>query len=166
MAPAPAAVTLVSGGAEADAALMQSAQKYLADKGVSACLSHLLTETLLARPADPLQFLVDVLTFADPALAEQDKNGLSAYRRQRLRSVFLCIDKNDSGQVEFSEIQAHINKSNTQVLSTEDLQEIFKDLDTSGDNEISIAEFYTFFARAFSKCSNADFDTITKEMMD
>jgi len=117
------------------------------------------------KPKDPVQFLIDSLSFGDAKLAVQDKNGLSGYRRARLLEVFRQMDNDRSGYVDFKEIQAHSSKYGGQALTEAELREVFRDFDVSGDNQVSEEEFLVFFGRSVSHVSNEDFDQMVSEML-
>jgi|AntAceMinimDraft_12_1070368.scaffolds.fasta_scaffold181138_1 Ca2+-binding EF-hand superfamily protein len=53
-----------------------------------------------------------------------------------------------------------------QALTEEELREVFRDFDTSGDHQIDSAEFLAFFSRSVKALSNAEFDIMAAEMMD
>ena len=54
----------------------------------------------------------------------------------------------------------------SQALTDDELKDIFKDFDMSGDNAISPAEFKLFFARALRHVSNAEFEASMQSMVE
>jgi len=149
-----------------ESSIQKADERYLAKHNVKDLMAQLLKDLITNKPKDPVQFLVDALSFEDPEMAQQDKYGLSRYRKKRLLEIFAQMDKNNSGQVEFKEVQAHSSKYGGTALSETELMEVFRDFDTSGDNMISQEEFLLFFSRAVSNMDNAEFDALVMEMLD
>eukprot|EP00899_Mesostigma_viride_P029050 jgi/Mesvir1/932/Mv17490-RA.1 len=146
-----------------EAELQKDAEEYLTKHKVDELLSGMMRELLTERPQDPLQYLIDTLTLSNKAEAKQDATGLSAYRRSKLERIFKKMDKNNSGSVNFRELEEHAAKYG-QVLSTEELRGIFREFDTSKDNLVSKHEFFAFFAKVTGTCNNAEFDALVQQM--
>ncbi|GAQ88502.1 hypothetical protein KFL_004340090 [Klebsormidium nitens] len=147
--------------------LQATAETYLTEYRVNDLLTWLLRELLVHQPAEPIQFMVDLMTFpGDPSRATQDGRGLSEYRKSKLLALFHQMDKDDSGSVEFKEIYAHSSKYGGMALTPEELKAVFQDFDTSGDSKVTVDEFLTFFSRTLVQCSNEEFDEMMKEMLD
>lgn len=64
------------------------------------------------------------------------------------------------------EIKEHSAKYGGQALTEEELREVFRDFDTSGDHQIDKEEFLAFFSRSVKALSNAEFETMVGEMTD
>lgn len=60
---------------------------------IKGLMQGLMTEVVTLQPKDPMQYLVDVLSFDNKADAVQDKHGLSAFRQRKLLEVFKGMDK-------------------------------------------------------------------------
>lgn len=128
-------------------------------------MAGMLKEIITTKPKDPVQYMVDYLVM-DVNDATQDKYGLSKYRRGKLIDIFNLMDKNGSGAVDYKEIKEHSAKYGGQALTEEELREVFRDFDTSGDHQIDKEEFLAFFSRSVKALSNSEFDTMVGEMMD
>lgn len=128
-------------------------------------MAGVLKEIITNKPADPLQYMVDYMVM-DVNEAKQDKYGLSQYRRGKLLDIFNVMDKNRSGAVDYKEIKEHSAKYGGQALTEEELREVFRDFDTSGDHQIDKEEFLAFFSRSVKALSNKEFDSMVGEMMD
>mmetsp|Transcript_38362 Transcript_38362/g.53256 ORF Transcript_38362/g.53256 Transcript_38362/m.53256 type:complete len:161 (-) Transcript_38362:241-723(-) len=157
-------VVLLPGAVEDS--IKQADKTYLEKHHVKALMHQLLTDIVVQKPVDPIQYLVDVLSFDDPNDAKQDKFGLSIFRRRKLYDIFKQMDKNENGSVDFSEIQAHTSRYGGNALTKEEMEEIFKDFDSTGDRKITVEEFMQFFARAVSQMDNEEFDKMVGEMTD
>ena len=55
-------------------------------------MGQLWTVIVTTKPADPIQYMTDVLSL-DEEFAKQDEHGLSLYRRNKLAKVFGQMDK-------------------------------------------------------------------------
>lgn len=150
----------------AEQPIKEADQKYLEKHKIKDLMAFLLKEIITTKPKDPIQFLVDALSFEDPEMATQDKYGLSAYRKRRLLEIFHQMDKNRSGYVSYKEVQAHSSKYGGQALTESELREVFRDFDQTGDNKISEEEFLLFFSRAVQSMDNSEFDNLVMEMLD
>jgi hypothetical protein len=64
------------------------------------------------------------------------------------------------------EIKEHSAKYGGQALTEEELREVFRDFDTSGDHQIDKEEFLAFFSRSVKVLSNKEFEVMVGEMMD
>lgn len=125
----------------------------------------MLKEIIISKPVDPLQYMLDYMVMGVND-AKQDKYGLSKYRRGKLLDIFNVMDKNGSGAVDYKEIKEHSAKFGGQALMEEELREVFRDFDTSGDHQIDKDEFLAFFSRSVKALSNKEFDAMVGEMMD
>uniref|UniRef100_A0A7S0SFB3 EF-hand domain-containing protein n=1 Tax=Mantoniella antarctica TaxID=81844 RepID=A0A7S0SFB3_9CHLO len=145
--------------------LLLSDQEYLVTHNIQDLMAGMLREIVVTKPMDPIQYMVDHMVLGAEQ-ATQDALGLSHYRRSKLMAIFGQMDKNGSGAVDFKEIKAHSSKNGGQALTEEELREVFRDFDTSGDHQIDSAEFLAFFSRSVKALSNAEFDIMAAEMMD
>ena len=129
-------------------------------------LETLLTAMIKTKPERPIQFLIDSLTFDDPDDAIQDSaTGLNRYRLKKLTEVFRNMDKDESGNIDFAEMKAYGSKFGLAALSEEELKDIFREFDASGDHKVSLGEFVLFFSRTLKEVEQEEFDNTIKSML-
>ena len=129
-------------------------------------LETLLTAMIKTKPERPIQFLIDSLTFDDPDDAIQDSaTGLNRYRLKKLTEVFRNMDKDESGNIDFTEMKAYGSKFGLAALSEEELKDIFREFDASGDHKVSLGEFVLFFSRTLKEVEQEEFDNTIKSML-
>mmetsp|Transcript_25719 Transcript_25719/g.55862 ORF Transcript_25719/g.55862 Transcript_25719/m.55862 type:complete len:161 (-) Transcript_25719:174-656(-) len=157
------------GGVILPGAVEQSIKKadaeYLEKHNIKELMQKLMTDIVIGKPTDPIQYITDVLSL-DEEFAKQDEFGLSLYRRNKLAAIFKQMDKNDNGTVDFQEVHSHCARYGGNALTEDEIKEIFVDFDTSGDKKISRKEFLQFFARAVYLLDNTQFDAMIAEMLD
>ncbi|GHP05988.1 hypothetical protein PPROV_000473500 [Pycnococcus provasolii] len=148
-----------------DASIKDSNMEYLSSHNIQEKIANMYERLVVTKPLLPIQYMVDFLSFEDKEQALQDEYGLSEWRQGWLNRVFEKIDVDNSGQIDFKEIADFTSKYGSTAMNEEQLKEIFKDFDTSGDNFINPHEFKVFFARALRNVSNADFEKSMKDLI-
>ena len=66
----------------------------------------------------------------------------------------------------YQDVQLFTSRYGGQVLTQDELKEIFTDFDQSEDNSITKDEFYLFFSKVSLRQKNAEFDQMVEEMLD
>ena len=133
---------------------------------INSMLETLLTAMIKTKPERPFQYLIDSLTFDDPDDAIQDSaTGLNRYRLKKLTEVFRNMDKDESGNIDFAEMKAYGSKFGLAALSEEELKDIFREFDASGDHKVSLGEFVLFFSRTLKEVEQEEFDNTIKSML-
>ncbi|XP_075265100.1 uncharacterized protein LOC142357343 [Convolutriloba macropyga] len=140
---------------------------YLEKHGIDKIFEDVLQRLLMTKPKDHMQYIIDLMTFSNPDDATQDpKTGLSNYRTRKLEKIFEYMDKDVDGKVRYQDVQLFTSRYGGQVLTQDELKEIFTDFDQSEDNSITKDEFYLFFSKVSLRQKNAEFDQMVEEMLD
>ena len=62
-------------------------------------------------------------------------------------------------------MKAYGSKFGLAALSEEELKDIFREFDASGDHKVSLGEFVLFFSRTLKEVEQEEFDNTIKSML-
>merc|ERR1711976_368802 len=148
-----------------DAKIKELDAAYLETHKIDEMFEEILQLLLQHKPLDHMQFVIDCLTYDNKDDAIQDPVlGMSRYRLGKLEQVFDYIDKDVDGKVRYSDVQTFMSRFGGQVLTQDELKEIFKDFDSSSDGLVVKPEFYKFFSKISQKQRNSEFNQMIEDM--
>eukprot|EP00775_Hariotina_reticulata_P013723 gene13723-13845_t len=147
-----------------DDRIRQQDHDYMAEHQLDRLFSGLLSELLMHKPPDPLQYIIDNLTLGADQAVQDDETGLPLHRKDKLAKVFKIIDKEGTGKISLRMLQNFANKYGGETLSIDDLRGLFQDFKPASENFITFHEFLLFFSKVSSTITNKDFEEMVDEM--
>ena len=69
------------------------------------------------------------------------------------------------GKVKYQDVELFTSRYGGQVLTQEELKDIFTDFDQSSDGLVVKEEFYKFFSKISMRQKNTDFDSMIDDML-